>query len=75
LDGKALKILKTEFIEPVGVDKGINGEVIDIIKHRGIVIKTGSGNLLVKYVQIEAKKPFDTDALLCGHKIPIGYRF
>ena len=44
-------------------------------KYKGIVVKTGEGNLLIQYVQIEAKKPFDTDAFLCGHKIPIGYRF
>jgi len=72
--GKTLKILKTEVLKAED-SKGTNGEVIDIVKHKGIVIKTGAGNLLIKYVQIEAKKPFDTDALLCGHKIPIGYRF
>jgi len=72
--GKTLKILKTEVFE-AGSNKRASGEVVDIIKHKGIVIKTGEGNLLIQYVQIEAKKPFDTDALLCGHKIPIGYRF
>jgi methionyl-tRNA formyltransferase len=73
-NGKTLKILKTEVIE-AGNGEGANGEVVDMIKHKGIVIKTGEGNLLVQYVQIEAKKPFDTDAFLCGHKIPLGYRF
>ena len=72
--GKGLKILKTEVLE-AGGSKGTSGEVIDIIKHKGIVIKTGEGNILIQYVQIEAKKPFDTDAFLCGHKIPLGYRF
>ena len=72
--GKTLKILKTEVIE-AGDSKGDSGEIVDIIKHKGILTKTGEANLLIKYVQIEAKKPFDTDALLCGHKIPIGYRF
>jgi methionyl-tRNA formyltransferase len=72
--GKILKILKTEVLE-AGNCKGVNGEVVDVIKHKGIVIKAGEGNLLIQYVQIEAKKPFDTDAFLCGHKIPIGYRF
>ena len=72
--GKTLKILKTEVFE-TGDGKGASGEVVDIIRHKGIVIKTGAGNLLIQYVQIEAKKPFDTDAFLCGHKIPIGYRF
>lgn len=73
-EGKALKILKTEVLEGDNC-KGSNGEVVDIIKHKGIAIKTKEGNLLIQYVQIEAKKPIDTDALLCGHKIPIGYRF
>jgi len=73
-NGKTLKILKTEVLEAAG-SLGVSGEVVDIIKHKGIVIKTGGGNLLIQYVQIEAKKPIDTDALLCGHKIPIGYRF
>lgn len=72
--GKILKILKTEVLEE-GLGKGPGGEVVDIIRHKGIVIRTGAGNLLVQYVQIESKKPFDTDAFLCGHKIPIGYRF
>jgi methionyl-tRNA formyltransferase len=71
---KTLKILKTEVVE-AGETMGQSGEVIDIIKHKGIVIKTGEGQLLIQYVQIEAKKPFDTDAFLCGHKVPIGYRF
>ncbi|MDO8535405.1 MAG: methionyl-tRNA formyltransferase [Candidatus Omnitrophota bacterium] len=71
---KTLKILKTEVFE-AGNGKGATGEVVDIIKHKGIVIKTGDGNILIQYVQIEAKKPFDTDAFLCGHKIPIGYSF
>ena len=72
--GKSLKILQTEAIE-TGDGKGAPGEVIDIIKHKGIVVKAGKGNILIQYVQIEAKKPFDTDAFLCGHKIPPGYRF
>lgn len=74
-NGKMLKILQTEVIELDGGKEGVCGEVIDIIRHKGIVIKTGTGSLLIRYVQIEAKKPFDTDALLCGHRIPIGHRF
>ena len=72
--GKVLKILRTEVLES-GDDKGAGGEVVDIIKHKGIVVKTGEGRLLIKYVQIEAKRPFDTDAFLCGHKIGLGYIF
>ncbi len=73
-NGKLLKILKTKVMEPVK-EKAINGEVVSILKHKGIVVKTGEGSLLIQYVQIEGKKPFDTDAFLCGHKISPGYRF
>ena len=51
------------------------GEVVAILKHKGIVVKTGKGNILIQYVQIEGKKPFDTDAFFCGHKIEAGYIF
>lgn len=74
LKGKTLKILKTEVLE-AGDNKGASGEVVDIIKHKGIVIKTGEGDLLIQYVQIESKKPFDTDAFLCGHRLALGHVF
>lgn len=73
-DRRVLKILKTEVV-PGSAEKAKNGEVAAILKHKGIEVKTGEGNLLIQYVQIEGKKPFDTDAFLCGHKIPPGYRF
>jgi len=72
--GKILKILKTEVLESEN-DKGSSGEVVDIIRHKGIVVKAGEGRILIKYVQIEAKRPFDTDAFLCGHKLELGYIF
>ena len=71
---KILKILKTEVLEEPNI-KAKPGEVIEILKHRGMVVKTGEGNILIEYVQIEAKKPFDTDAFLCGHKLPLGHLF
>jgi methionyl-tRNA formyltransferase len=72
--GKVLKILNTEVLESAP-DKGSSGEVVDIIKHKGIVVKAGEGRVLIKYVQIEAKKPFCTDAFLCGHKVGLGFVF
>lgn len=71
---KILKILKTEVAQELK-GKAKNGEVAAILKHKGIVVKTGSGNLLIQYVQIEGKKPFDADAFLCGYKIEAGYIF
>jgi len=73
-NGKVLKILNAEVSESDS-DKGSSGEVVDIIKHKGIVVKAGEGCILIKYVQIEAKKPFNTDAFLCGHKMEIGFIF
>lgn len=73
-DGRILKILKTEVIES-GEGKAQNGEITAVLKHKGISVKTGKDNILIKYVQIEGKKPFDTDAFLCGHKLEPGYRF
>lgn len=71
---KTLKILKTEVLD-AGNNRGLNGEVLNIIKHKGIVVRAADGDLLIQYVQIEGKKPFDTDAFLCGHKMEIGYIF
>ena len=73
-NGRILKILKTAIISDAG-ERCKNGEVVAVLKHKGIVVKTGKDKLLIQHVQIEGKKPFDTDAFLCGHKIPPGYRF
>ena len=72
--GKVLKVLKTEVVEEKGIS-GASGEVVDIIKHKGVVVSAGQGKLLIREVQIEGKKPFDTDAFICGHKIEPGYIF
>jgi methionyl-tRNA formyltransferase len=72
IDGKLLKILKAEPFEyPAGKDTK-PGEVVNVIKNKGMVVKTGSGCLLVQYLQIESKKILDTDAFLRGHPIPKG---
>ena len=73
-DGRILKILKTELAED-GEGSGKNGEVVNILKHKGILVRTGQGNILIQYVQIEGKRSFDADAFLCGHEILPGYRF
>jgi len=73
-NGKVLKILKTEAADSPEYDIGA-GEVADIIKDRGIVVRTGSGNLVIKYLQLEGKKDMDADSFTRGHKISIGYKF
>jgi len=74
LSGRKLKILQTEVMPQTHKEAG-SGEVVDILKHKGIVVRTGKDELLIQYIQIEAKKPFDTNAFLCGHRIEPGYRF
>lgn len=73
-NGKILKILKTDIAQ--GQDeKAKNGEVVAIPKHKGIVVKTSKGNILIQYVQIEGKKPMDAESFLRGHRIPPGHVF
>ena len=72
--GKIFKILKTE-VSAEAPESAKNGEVIEIIKDKGIRVKTGKGSLLIQYVQIEGKKAIDSGAFLRGHKITPGFVF
>lgn len=72
LDGKMLKIWKAEPYECPAQGGARPGEVLDVIKKSGIVVKAGSGCLLVRYLQVEGKKILDADAFLRGHPIPKG---
>lgn len=72
--GKIFKILKTEVSEET-IKSAESGEVVEIIKNRGIKVKTGKGSLLIQYVQIEGKKAIDSDAFLRGHRIEPGFVF
>jgi len=72
--GKILKILKTEILD-ASRDDLETGVVADIIKDKGIVVRTGSGDLVIKYLQLEGKKDMDADAFVRGHKIARGYKF
>lgn len=75
-DGRILKILQAELTDdPIVGRMAQNGEVVDIVKDRGIVVRTGSGHLVIKYLQLEGKKILDADSFLRGHRIEKGYRF
>ena len=73
-DGKILKVLKTEIVtssnEPVD-----DGEVIDIVEGKGIVVRTGLGNIAIQHLQLEGKKVLDSDSFIRGHRIARGYKF
>jgi methionyl-tRNA formyltransferase len=75
LEGKVLKIWKTELSDIVPPAEMKNGEIIDLIKDKGIIVKTGSGALAVTYLQLEGKKILDSDAFARGHKIGMGSIF
>ena len=72
--GKILKILKTEVAGSLG-EKMDNGEVVGIVEGKGIIVRTGSGDLAVQYLQLEGKKVLDADAFVRGHRIARGYTF
>jgi methionyl-tRNA formyltransferase len=72
--GKTLKILKTEIAS--AAEDGLQpGEVADVIKDGGIVVRTGSGSIVIKYLQLEGKTEMDAAAFVRGHRIARGYLF
>lgn len=73
--GRILKILKTEILSHSAVKNAKAGEVIDIVKDKGIIVHTSSGDLAVQYLQLEAKSAMDADAFVRGHRIIKGYQF
>ncbi|MDD5423394.1 MAG: methionyl-tRNA formyltransferase, partial [Candidatus Omnitrophica bacterium] len=50
-----------------------NGQVLEIAKGRGVIVRAGLGCIAVKYLQLEGKKVLDSDAFARGHRIPVGY--
>ena len=72
--GKILKVLKTEIVTSSN-EPADDGEVVDIISGKGIVVRTGLGNLAIQYLQLEGKKVLDSDSFVRGHRITRGYRF
>ena len=73
-DGKILKILKTEIVTSSN-EQTDAGEVIDIVESKGIIVRTGLGNIAIQYLQLEGKKEMSADAFVRGHRIARGYRF
>lgn len=74
-DGKVLKVLKTGIPDVASGRDALPGTVIDVVKDKGMIVKTGSGNIAIQYLQLEGKKAMDSDAFVRGHRIGAGYRF
>ena len=47
----------------------------NIAEGKGIIVRTGLGNLAVQYLQLEGKKVLDSDSFVRGHRIVRGYKF
>lgn len=71
---KVLKILKAELVKDTFPDQG-PGQVAAASAAEGIVVKTGSGAISIRYLQPEGKKEMDSGSFLLGHQIKKGYRF
>lgn len=69
-NGKVLKILRTELRDLTRYDSdAMPGSVVEVIKKKGVVVRTGSGDILVTHVQLEGGKELSVDAFLRGHTI------
>jgi len=72
---KILKILNTELAGCPVRGKCEPGEVMEIMKGTGIVVATGSGALVIRYLQQEGGKIMDADSFVRGHRIGAGHIF
>ena len=80
VNGQQLRILKAAAASKVALQdtavpkntSGVPGTVLDYNKHRGILIQTGSGVLIVTELQWQAKKAMDYKSFMNGARNFIG---
>lgn len=73
-DGKILKLLQTGLSNKTAETKASPGQVLYIGKE-GIIVRTGSGDLVIEYLQLEGKKDMDAASFVRGHRLEKGYKF
>ena len=73
LNGKLIKILKTEIVN--FKETGKAGEIIGAEKGKGLIVKAGIGALLVKCVKPEGKKEMSFEDYARGNKVGPGMHF
>ena len=67
---RILKILQAELMDSSMLGKMAEpGEVVNIIKGKGIIVRAGSGNLAIKYLQLEGKRNMTAGEFLRGTPI------
>jgi len=72
--GKLLKISKSEVVLKLPLNQQSPGEVVEIDKTKGILIKTKDAGLLIKSLQLEGKRPMSSAEFILGHSVKIGER-
>ncbi|MFA6610662.1 MAG: methionyl-tRNA formyltransferase [Candidatus Omnitrophota bacterium] len=75
LEGKTVKIWKAEVTDILVGKGGGDGQIVDVVKGKGIVVRTGSGNLVIQHLQLEGKKILSADEFLRGHRVKMGSKF
>lgn len=73
-NGKILKVLKAAPVSS-GAEAARPGEVVNISDDTGVVVRTGSGDIVMQYLQLEGKKDMASAAFVRGHRIARGYTF
>jgi len=74
-NGKVLKVEMTELPDIQDGEDASPGKVVAVLKNKGVIVRTGSGNIALKYIQLEGKKVLDADAFVRGHRIEPGFKF
>ncbi|MFV0503912.1 MAG: methionyl-tRNA formyltransferase [Lachnospirales bacterium] len=72
LNGEVYKIWEVEIYKDY---EGKPGQVVEVIKDRGIVVKTGDSSVIVTRIQKQGKKQMETKEFLKGYNIERGASF
>ncbi|MBN1622184.1 MAG: methionyl-tRNA formyltransferase [Endomicrobiales bacterium] len=71
--GKLIKILKAYLISDSCKNESASiGQIADIVKNKGFVVRCGKGSLLIEEVHLENKKPMPAWAFLQGFRLKAG---
>ncbi|MFH1823947.1 MAG: methionyl-tRNA formyltransferase [Candidatus Firestonebacteria bacterium] len=75
LNGKTIKILKSEILEEGKKLTQTPGEILECIKNKGWKVSTSDGSLIIKMIKPEGKKLMSVDEYMRGNRIPENVRF
>jgi len=72
---KMLKIFKTEVYDTSAYSKEKTGVLLDILKSKGGLVRTGKGQLLIREAQLEGSRKVSFEEFIRGHPVKKGFRF